>query len=318
MQAKLAYIVSVGHSGSTLLDMLTGSIPGCYSTGEINHLRWQLARKLLGDEEDSPQTLCSCGSAFKDCEDWQNILGSVGRQANIDLFIDPLRFKMNLLQDENYFGKRFSIDRLNRAIYMLTNKYRSLRLIANTYQKIHHEAVENNWSIFDHTARVTENTVIVDSSKSALRLSLLQNYRPDDTYILLLMRDIRGVSYSQQKRGEDPLAAAKGWVDQYNRIYTILANLNNPKIIGIKYENLAANPQATRQKIANFLGIGSIDPDFTIDTRKLHLVAGNQIRHSGVISIRPDKGWHKALNRELQSQINAIRSRLNPALDEFF
>ena len=44
MGAKLIYIVAAGHSGSTLLDMLIGSIPGVFSTGELNHLPWQLSR----------------------------------------------------------------------------------------------------------------------------------------------------------------------------------------------------------------------------------------------------------------------------------
>ena len=41
---NLIYIVSPGHSGSTLLDMLLGSLPGVFSLGECTYLPWQLYR----------------------------------------------------------------------------------------------------------------------------------------------------------------------------------------------------------------------------------------------------------------------------------
>jgi len=42
---KIVYILSVGHSGSTLLDMLLGQFPNIFSTGELKHLTWQLYRE---------------------------------------------------------------------------------------------------------------------------------------------------------------------------------------------------------------------------------------------------------------------------------
>ena len=318
MKAKLAYIVSVGHSGSTLLDMLSGSIPGCFSTGELNHLRWQLARRQLGDTEESEQTLCSCGEKLQACKVWKKILTAVGHEIGADILADPLQLDMNLLQNENYFGQNLSTERIHRAIYGFACRYSALSPVTNQYEQSLRVAVKNNWSIFDCAAEQTNSEVIVDSSKSALRLRLLHRHRPESTYILVLMRDIRGVSYSQQKRGFDPIAAARGWVAQYNRIYSILNTLKNPMILGIRYEELAENPTAVRQRIASFLRLGNIPADYEIDTLNLHLVAGNRIRYSGKISIRPDTGWKDGLDQQTLREIDRIRGTLNPAWEQFF
>lgn len=318
MRAKLAYIVSVGHSGSTLLDMLIGTIPGCFSTGEINHLRWQLARKILGDSDDSPQTRCSCGQPFDACEVWREILDQVSSRLGFDIFSEPLRLRMNLLQNENYSGKRFSIERIHRGIYSLACTNKALAPIISVYQRILGDVVRNNWLIFDAAARITNSQFIVDSSKNAIRLSLLHDTRPGDTLVIVLMRDIRGVSYSQQKRGADPYATAKGWVDQYNRIYSILNRSSGLKILGIRYEELAGEPEKMRRRIASFLGIGDIADGYSIDTRNLHLTAGNQIRYSGQIRIRPDLDWQDGLSRNARARIEKIRENLNPKWDRYF
>ena len=39
-KTKLLYIVSLGHSGSTLLDLLSGTIKGVFSMGEAHFLSW--------------------------------------------------------------------------------------------------------------------------------------------------------------------------------------------------------------------------------------------------------------------------------------
>ncbi|MFW5804266.1 MAG: hypothetical protein ACOCWG_03435 [bacterium] len=39
--AKLIYIISTGHSGSTLLDILLGTFNNVFSTGEFRYFTWQ-------------------------------------------------------------------------------------------------------------------------------------------------------------------------------------------------------------------------------------------------------------------------------------
>jgi hypothetical protein len=318
MSAKLIYIVAAGHSGSTLLDMLIGSIPGVFSTGEFNYLPWQLSRSEPAGPDASPQKLCSCGQGFHECTVWQKILNEVSESAGFDIYADPFSFKMNLLQNEKFFAGRFSCERLNRAIYTLACRHHLLSPITRAYRYYLADAVRNNWMIFDAITSITQQNFIVDSSKSALRLKLLHESRPQDTFAIILMRDINGVSYSQQKLGLDPVSAARGWVNQYNRIYSVLQSIKGLNVLGVRYENLAADPAGERQRIASFLGYSTIYSDVHIDTTKLHLVAGNRSRYSGDIDIHLDQAWKEGLSDAAQARIMQIRADLNSKWDPLF
>jgi hypothetical protein len=41
-KSKIIFIISAGHSGSTLLDLLIGTLPSVVSTGELIWLPWQI------------------------------------------------------------------------------------------------------------------------------------------------------------------------------------------------------------------------------------------------------------------------------------
>jgi len=318
MGAKLAYIVAAGHSGSTLLDMIIGSIPGSFSAGEFNHLPWQLSRRERAGPNASPQKLCSCGQGFHECPVWIQILGKVSEQVGFDVYADPFRFKMNLLQNEKFFAGRFSPERFHRGIYTLACQYRILSPVTEGYRRLLTDAVQNNWLIFDIISSTLDRDFIVDSSKSALRLKLLHEANPESTFAIILMRDIRGVSYSQKKLGLDPFASARGWVKQYNRIFSVLQGIKNINVLGVRYEKLTADPVAERQRIATFLGCGEISTDVRIDTNDLHMVAGNQTRYSGKIKISPDESWKKGLTRSVQEGVEEIHANLNPGWNSIF
>jgi hypothetical protein len=126
MNAKLAYVISAGHSGSTLLDMLIGSIPGAFSTGEFTYLPWQLHRAESAGPGASRQKLCSCGLGFHQCPTWVDVIQGISRQTGFDLFNEPFRFTMNLLQNEQYASGRFSRERLHRAVYTIASSNKAL------------------------------------------------------------------------------------------------------------------------------------------------------------------------------------------------
>lgn len=56
---RVVYIVGVGHSGSTLLDLLISSTPGVSSVGEMHYLTAQFE---VGN--------CMCGTSYQDCPAW--------------------------------------------------------------------------------------------------------------------------------------------------------------------------------------------------------------------------------------------------------
>jgi hypothetical protein len=66
--AKIIYICSLSHSGSTLLDLLIGGNPSCVSMGEIFSA---LKRRA------EPQKECTCGVSALDCPVWSRVLPHV-------------------------------------------------------------------------------------------------------------------------------------------------------------------------------------------------------------------------------------------------
>src|SRR6185312_11260354 len=67
-QPRILSIAGAGRSGSTLLAMLLGGLPGCTAVGELRHI-WE--RGVIANR------LCGCGEPFHECPFWT----AVGREA---------------------------------------------------------------------------------------------------------------------------------------------------------------------------------------------------------------------------------------------
>lgn len=310
MKAKVVYIVSVGHSGSTLLDILTGSLSSTFSTGELTYLPWQIFRHGIKNKGASPQMLCSCGEGFYDCPEWRKIIKEISETKGFDVYDDPFRFKINLLHEPRYVSGKFSTKRIQRLIFSILSRSRLLIPFTKIWELLLKASIENNWCLFDIIARINNVEYIIDSSKSIQRLKLLHSYRPENVRVLVLMRDIRGVAFSAQKQKQDPLIAAKGWVVQYQRIFSTLSNMKNVRAMFVQYEEMARQPSLLRQKIAEFLELPEPSDTLDINTKDMHLVAGNIMRTSGQLSIRLDESWREMFSTDMQNEIEKIRSEL--------
>jgi hypothetical protein len=67
---KLIYVVGIGHSGSTLLDMLLDTHSRVAGIGEIN-----MYDRYFADSGGKPYTqrLCTCGRHVEDCPQWDKV-----------------------------------------------------------------------------------------------------------------------------------------------------------------------------------------------------------------------------------------------------
>ncbi len=67
MASKVIYIAGLGHSGSTMLDMSLGTLPGVVGLGEL---------KSIMDEHSRNRhytSVCSCGEKADDCVVWKEV-----------------------------------------------------------------------------------------------------------------------------------------------------------------------------------------------------------------------------------------------------
>ena len=317
MSARLVSVIAAGHSGSTLLDMVVGSIPGAFSAGEVTHLPWQIYRNERAGPSASLQKLCSCGNGFKECPVWSRVLSGIGQERGFDIYSDPFRFSISLFQEDKFTYRPSVAHRVGRVLYHASFRYRGLEFMGSLFRKLLRKKTDNNWLLFDTVSEVTNKQFIVDSSKCEFRASLLQARCPDRVYFIVLIRDIRGVAYSDKKLGGNPVRRARMWVRQYNRIYDVISRIPNSKILCVRYEDLISDPKGTRLRVADFMGVTLTDLEFEINTKDYHLVAGNGMRHKGRITIRLDAAWRDGLTSGEQEQISKIDLGLNPSWKEF-
>ncbi len=118
---KIISILSAGHSGSTLADILIGTIPGVFSTGECVYFPWQLYRN--GGMCQLGQDVCSCGKQFSECKAWAKVVANLSKQVGFDIYKEPFRFPMAMYKNQRYDRPICLIDRVMRAVLIRLMQY---------------------------------------------------------------------------------------------------------------------------------------------------------------------------------------------------
>lgn len=175
---KLVYILGFGHSGSTMLDLILGSMPDTESVGEIIRLRKEL-------DWNHP---CTCGERLKECSYWTPILKAYKEHLQRDSLLasleDPYEFiKILRSSDSQAFFKRVFKGGNNNAPKDLGNSYAKRTYVL--FQKI-----------MDQSGAKT----IVDSSKNHRRLILLWLSGLFEIKIVFLYRNSPELIHSLNRR----------------------------------------------------------------------------------------------------------------------
>jgi hypothetical protein len=305
----LLYILSAGHSGSTLLDLLAGSIPGVFSTGEVVHLPWQAYRD--GRMCELHQDVCTCGAPLRQCCVWGAVLDRVGERLKVDVRAEPLRLKTHVLTTQAYRKSILLPYKLAREAY-----FRGRGIGADRVMRMSQRVRgRHSWAVFDALHDVTGAQVIIDSSKDVIRYEILRAARPDRVRPVVLVRDARGVIGSAAKQGDPCLVVRSlaAW-EKVNR--RILHAVRRQAPLVVRYEDLAARPAEVRARLAASLGLEAGPFENRLYPAERHLVAGNPMRYAKDIVIRPDEGWRQLLNAEQQADGEASSARIKAILSE--
>jgi hypothetical protein len=315
-RAKVIYVLSAGHSGSTLLDFLLGSMPGVMSTGELTHLPNVLEHDLAesGDDPRDPAELrrrqggaCSCLYRFRHCPVWSQVVDNLSAQLNCDLWQTPQKLKIGMLRGRHPTKwtqrDRWRHHLINRPLRALAYASYGRRPLQPVYRAINKTCLQtpasNSTALYDQIAAASGDTFVVDSSKELVRMLAIHALRPSDVRLIVLLRDIRGCVYSAHKRGEPVEPVADQWMLNYKRLSYFLDLLKDTPKTLVTYEALAADPVATRRDLARFLQLPDPGDELAMNTTDSHLVAGNPMRFNGRIEIKPDHGWREGLPRHL-------------------
>ena len=309
MEKKVLSILSRGHSGSTLLDIILGSIPGVFSMGEFHFLSWQLWRN--GEQSKNGQDLCTCGKTFFRCDVWGKVLQQISEKHGVDYISNPKKLRLVLYGRDSYFNETRFLDRLLRELTCRSCTWplweHLLRLLLNAPLG---RKVRNNWDVFDVVFDVVQPTCIVDSTKDIARFQALHMERPDQIVPLVLYRNARGIASSALKYKNDPRKELDSWLKSYNqRIFPVLQKLDC-SYETVEYESLTQDPAGVRARIASRLGIEASPCPEVFQSKDYHLVAGNPMRYQPEIRVRYDDSWQTRLTPELLDLADTYQSKL--------
>jgi hypothetical protein len=319
--ARLAYILSASHSGSTLLALLLGGHPDVCTVGEIK-------ATSLGDPE---KYRCSCGALIRQCPFWARVSKTMGdrgfpfevTQAATDLRTGASPYVRRLLKPLHRGGL---LERVRDAALSLSPAWR--RSLDRT-QRL-------NGALVRGLLDLTGKAVIVDSSKMALRLKYLLRNPDLDVRVVRLIRDGRAVSLTYMDPAHfadarDPglreggmggdrawqrlsmTSAAHEWRRSNEEAECLLKGLDPSRWTEVRYEEVCTDTERTLARLFSFLGL---DPSRGARSLRSfdHHIVGNGMRLDTTTEVRLDERWRSVLTprdlEDFESEAGPLQRRL--------
>ena len=285
------YILSAGHSGSTLLTILLGGAADAFGAGELKQWPSRSWQKHWGKRR-----LCSCGAIESECPIWKPIFERWVRDAGLD-FLRYSAMERRLSRHSIY---RIMLNRLGLLDWTRIADFA-------TYAR-------QTLALYQSIADTTGKSVIIDSSKSIIRAVILSQIKEIDLKVIHLVRDPRAVAWSyirkagRGRKAIGPQGVARGSVSARLIASTwLLSNAGAEMVVSdarfqairVRYEDLVVNPRETLLSIQEFTGVdlgpATDQAAAGCSLEAGHLVAGNHMRRCKDITIRPDWEWQEKL-----------------------
>lgn len=281
---RVVYIMAVGHSGSTFLDIALGNHPHIESVGEIGKLHrsgWS------GD----PNRVCACGRSHGACDYWNGVrelwtadFGEAGVQEYVQL------------QRRYEFSKR----RWPRLLFESATRSRPFRRYS-----------EMTTRLFECISQWSGKPIVVDSSKAPMRAYAMLRGGGLDVTVVHLIRDGRGVVWAYSKPRTKNVSAgvpedrerSPAWRQSLDWVLTNLEGEWVSRRAGpthsarVYYEQLIREPGTALAELGELLGedLRSLG-DSLLRGRKLevgHNSFGNSMRMQGQVELKPSTAWRQ-------------------------
>ena len=282
----ILYVAGSGRSGSTLLEMILGQLPGVASVGELKYV-W--TRGVLANRR------CGCGEPFLECSFWRPVgEEAFGGWSNVDA--------------ERMSHLRSRAERTSAVLPALLAKRAGVRNRA-----WFDEYLETYERLYTGIGLVAGARLIVDSSKDLGHAFLVRGREEFDVRYLHLVRDSRGVAFSWQKRVPRPdvvgkrvdmpskgaLTSTAGWLAR-NAVCHVLPE----RTMFMRYEALISSPRTEVERVLDHVGLDVEDGllefigEGEVELHPTHGIAGNAGRFSvGRVSLKEDNAWRSQLRR---------------------
>jgi hypothetical protein len=295
---RIVFIVGMGRSGTTLLELLLGRLRGWVAGGELRRY-WH--------GESFPGWICGCGRLLAECEFWGRVRAEL-REGGI-LPDEHPRFLA--LQDSHLRLRPGPVARLvvgaRAAGDTLSPLYRYQLAMSRLYR-----AVE----------RAAGADLVVDSSKQPPD-AYLATWNPGvEVFAVHLVRDPRAVAHSFSKRvpepqpdldympRSNPFGTSARWVVRQGLCEALLRPRLGSRYMRMRYEDLVSNPAGAVGSVARFLGQPNPDLGFLnngrVEFQPQHTFSGNPLRlRHGAIEVHPDDAWRDKMSGRQKAMATA-------------
>lgn len=272
------------YTGSTLLGLLLNEHPECASIGAATGLTAKV---------DLATYACSCGARFTDCAFWKRVAIRTAELGHpVTVFAEhPWNTHVRLSRRRSVNGllvQSLGSPSLTAARDLTVGRLRPVR------ERVA-EARASTWSLARAVLDVTGARVFVDTARDHQRPKHLMGDPGLDLRLIHLVRDPRGNAASIVKHtGVSVGRAARQW-RHYNLEAERVARLFPPESrMLLRYEDLCAEPQASLDRIARFVGVEPAPIRLPPISTDRHVI-GNSMRLRNVEAIREDTAWRGTL-----------------------
>jgi hypothetical protein len=284
---RLRYVCIPGSpfTGSTLLGTLLNEHPDIASIG---------AAVGLPRRPDLSTYLCSCGARFRDCEFWNDIAARTAASGYPVKVFESGFWNTHLSLSRRpvvnaLLVRSLGADPLNQARDAVVTRVPAVRR-AMLRMGWH------SWSLASAVLARTGKSVFIDTSRDHQRPKYLALHPKLDLKVIHLFRDPRGNSASIMKHtGADVATAAKQWKHYNVEANRVRRYLPEAAWLSLRYEDLCADPPATFDRIADFLGVARTSIQIGSLAGERHII-GNKMRLRAVSEIREDRSWQTRLD----------------------
>ena len=317
---RLAYVLAASHSGSTLLTRLLASHPRICTVGQL-----ELKAATFGDVS---RYRCSCGSPIATCDFWSD---ARDRMRALGFAFDVTDARLDF---------RAAATGPWRLVMRPLHRGRTLEFVrdgvlstAPGWRRRIAELQARNAAIARVICETSGADMIVDCSKSSVRLKFLLRNPDLDVRVVRLIRDARGVALALMNPVEfadarDPRFRADGldgtrrteqksareaaheWVRSNEEAAAVIRTLAPDRSITVRYEELCASPGETLARLFDFLQVPGVPSPLLAPARPEHIV-GNGMRFDRAPAPRCDERWRDVLAIPERAAVEAVAGPLN-------
>jgi hypothetical protein len=299
MKKKVVFILSAGHSGSSLLSLILGSHPRCFSAGEFKGLPNRYRKQVFID-------CVNKNSIF-----WETTFGQEG--------LHQLALGLAGVRIHSYLPLK-----LEKTFRNLINKEDP---VTSPYSFM--------FSKMDVDVIVDSSKAAVWFEKRLESPEFTKDIL--EPFVIHLVRDGRAVTNSFLRKYPhwDIEEFSRHWMKKHQERQTFLRNFSDERKLEVRYEKLASNPLETTKEICAFLGLNFEQGMLQYWRHDHHDISGNEGAYSFIdkykgvktnrsmeqqkrdfydnadLAIKLDLRWKRELPIEYVEKFNTIAGSLN-------